>query len=161
MAGENSTLPGKLQLSIMSNSAGQRVRFPLRSLHVDSATNLTVYALLSNEPTHAHCIRLAFGISSPSGDWIFSCSFRSSQSFSRVSGEFGCARMASSAETSDGENELELIVRDASGSDDGSLAATDEIAPLLTPPEKPKINIFTVSYPRKAPRVRFPHFNLI
>ncbi|XP_008230013.1 PREDICTED: uncharacterized protein LOC103329335 [Prunus mume] len=60
--------------------------------------------------------------------------------------------MASSAETSDGENELELIVRDASGSDDGSLAATDEIVPLLTPPEKPKINIFTVSYPRKAPR---------
>ncbi|CAN6688522.1 unnamed protein product [Malus baccata var. baccata] len=42
--------------------------------------------------------------------------------------------MSSSAETSDGEHEVELIA--------------DEIASLLTQPEKPKINIFTFSYPR-------------
>ncbi|KAB2613560.1 hypothetical protein D8674_035876 [Pyrus ussuriensis x Pyrus communis] len=57
--------------------------------------------------------------------------------------------MSSSAETSDGEHEVELIVHDPSASgDDGGAAVADEIAPLLMQPEKPKINIFTLSYPR-------------
>ncbi|KAM1919617.1 hypothetical protein ACFX15_023534 [Malus domestica] len=68
-----------------------------------------------------------------------------------VSGDFGRKRMSSSAETSDGEHEVELIVHDASPSgDDGGAAVADEIAPLLTQPEKAKINIFTLSYPRKT-----------
>ncbi|KAM1373384.1 hypothetical protein ACFX2I_024091 [Malus domestica] len=59
--------------------------------------------------------------------------------------------MSSSAETSDGEHEVELIVHDASPSgDDSGAAVADEIAPLLTQPEKAKINIFTLSYPRKT-----------
>ncbi|CAN6554260.1 unnamed protein product [Malus baccata var. baccata] len=57
--------------------------------------------------------------------------------------------MSSSAETSDGEHKVELIVHDPSASGDGGdVAVADEIAPLLTQPEKPKINIFTFSYPR-------------
>ncbi|XP_068336932.1 uncharacterized protein [Pyrus communis] len=57
--------------------------------------------------------------------------------------------MSSSADTSDGEHEVELIVHDPSASgDDGGVAVADEIAPLLTQPERPKINIFTLSYPR-------------
>ncbi|KAM1545180.1 hypothetical protein ACFX15_044903 [Malus domestica] len=67
--------------------------------------------------------------------------------------------MSSSAETSDGEHEVELIVHDPSASgDDGGEAVADEIAPLLTQPEKPKINIFTLSYPRgtSKDRVRKP-----
>ncbi|TQD79283.1 hypothetical protein C1H46_035120 [Malus baccata] len=67
--------------------------------------------------------------------------------------------MSSSAETSDGEHEVELIVHDPSASgDDGGAAVADEIAPLLTQPEKPKINIFTLSYPRgtSKDRVRKP-----
>ncbi|XP_009365105.1 uncharacterized protein LOC103954974 [Pyrus x bretschneideri] len=57
--------------------------------------------------------------------------------------------MSSSAETSDGEHEVELIVHDPSASgDDGGAAVADDIAPLLMQPEKPKINIFTLSYPR-------------
>ncbi|XP_050160277.1 uncharacterized protein LOC126633750 [Malus sylvestris] len=72
--------------------------------------------------------------------------------------------MSSAAETSDGEHEVELIVHDPSASgDDGGEAVADEIAPLLTQPEKPKINIFTLSYPRGTSEVLtlFPHFNLI
>ncbi|KAI4308383.1 hypothetical protein L6164_031464 [Bauhinia variegata] len=63
-----------------------------------------------------------------------------------------------SAESSDGDHVVELIVRnsDASPTDAVAVAvadtATNEIDPLLTQAERPKINIFTVSYPRRRPR---------
>ncbi|KAK3184424.1 hypothetical protein Dsin_031710 [Dipteronia sinensis] len=62
---------------------------------------------------------------------------------------------SSSTETTDAEQAVELMVCDASASDaDVGVAVTpsDEIAPLLSPSEKPKINIFAVSYPRRKPR---------
>ncbi|KAK2649030.1 hypothetical protein Ddye_016519 [Dipteronia dyeriana] len=62
---------------------------------------------------------------------------------------------SSSTETTDAEQAVELIVCDASASDaDVGVGVTpsDEIAPLLSQPEKPKINIFAVSYPRRKPR---------
>ncbi|KAI4305753.1 hypothetical protein L6164_029100 [Bauhinia variegata] len=59
-----------------------------------------------------------------------------------------------SAESNDGDHVVELIVRDPDTSSAAAVAdsASDEIAPLLTQAEKPKINIFTVSYPRRRPR---------
>ncbi|KAJ7960339.1 Nodulin MtN21/EamA-like transporter family protein [Quillaja saponaria] len=59
-----------------------------------------------------------------------------------------------SAESNDVDHVVELIVRDASPStaDADADSVSDEIAPLLTQVEKPKINIFTLSYPRKKPR---------
>lgn len=59
--------------------------------------------------------------------------------------------------TDDGDHAVELIVRDASSSEDDAAAAvvvSEEITPLLNQGEKPKINIFTVSYPRRKPRVK-------
>ncbi|XP_062150414.1 probable transport protein YPL264C [Alnus glutinosa] len=59
------------------------------------------------------------------------------------------------ASTEDGDDAVELIVRDASALEDDAAAAvvvSDEIIPLLNQGEKPKINIFTVSYPRGKPR---------
>lgn len=62
---------------------------------------------------------------------------------------------STSTETSDGDKAtVELIVCDSSPSAaDGGGTASGEIAPLLTQSEKPKINIFSVSYPRRKPRV--------
>ncbi|KAM1184234.1 hypothetical protein ACFX15_013222 [Malus domestica] len=57
--------------------------------------------------------------------------------------------MSSSTKTNDGEHEVELIVHNPSASgDDGGMAVADEIVQLLTQPEKPKINIFILPYPR-------------
>lgn len=62
---------------------------------------------------------------------------------------------SSSTETNDGDQGVvELIVCDASAPvADGGGTPSDEITPLLTQSEKPKINIFSVSYPRRQPRV--------
>ncbi|XP_057956213.1 uncharacterized protein LOC131149616 [Malania oleifera] len=64
-----------------------------------------------------------------------------------------------SAETIDGEGEhaVEMIPTNATASTaDAAVAvaaaASDEITPLLTDNVKPKINIFSVSYPRRKPR---------
>ncbi|KAJ4730099.1 Nodulin MtN21 /EamA-like transporter family protein [Melia azedarach] len=61
---------------------------------------------------------------------------------------------SSSTETNDGDQGVvELIVCDASAPvADGGGTPSDEITPLLTQSEKPKINIFSVSYPRRQPR---------
>ncbi|KAI4384950.1 hypothetical protein MLD38_003033 [Melastoma candidum] len=66
--------------------------------------------------------------------------------------------MASSEENGGGDcaQSVELVVRDGSiasamSHGDGD-AGSQEITPLLAPSEKPKINIFTVSYPRKKSR---------
>ncbi|KAK9924481.1 hypothetical protein M0R45_032847 [Rubus argutus] len=62
--------------------------------------------------------------------------------------------MASSAESSDGDHDVELnvIVRESiSSSEADGGAVTEEKSPLLTQAEKPKINIFTLSYPRRKP----------
>ncbi|KAM5580554.1 hypothetical protein ABKV19_010014 [Rosa sericea] len=64
--------------------------------------------------------------------------------------------MTSSAESSDGDHDVELnvIAREplSSASEaDGGAAVTEEMSPLLTQAEKPKINIFTLSYPRRKP----------
>jgi hypothetical protein len=71
---------------------------------------------------------------------------------------FGCPDIERKmASTEDGDDAVELIVRDASASEDDAAAAvvvSDEIIPLLNQGEKPKINIFTVSYPRGKPRVK-------
>ncbi|KAK9284962.1 hypothetical protein L1049_024144 [Liquidambar formosana] len=62
----------------------------------------------------------------------------------------------SSAETSDvgeGDHVVEMVASNASASastTDG--VVSEEITPLLTHAEKPKINIFSASYPRKKPR---------
>ncbi|XP_059449003.1 uncharacterized protein LOC132180268 [Corylus avellana] len=59
------------------------------------------------------------------------------------------------ASTEVGDHAVELIVHDASALEDDVAAAvvvSDEITPLLNQGEKPKINIFTVSYPRRKPR---------
>ncbi|RDY13111.1 hypothetical protein CR513_02001, partial [Mucuna pruriens] len=47
---------------------------------------------------------------------------------------------------------VELIVRDAEPDADADADDEDHISPLLSHPERPKINIFTVSYPRTKPR---------
>ncbi|CAN1843469.1 Solute carrier family 35 member G1 [Linum perenne] len=73
--------------------------------------------------------------------------------------------MAASAEISDGDGAVELIVcdvpasastdskGDAAGDADDSV--TEEVAPLLKQPaERPKINIFSISYSRRKPRER-------
>lgn len=71
---------------------------------------------------------------------------------------------ASPPKSSDADHVIELIVRDtppppppplppSSSGDDADDAAIDQIAPLLSHPERPKINIFTASYPRRKPRV--------
>ncbi|TKY49972.1 membrane protein [Spatholobus suberectus] len=61
-----------------------------------------------------------------------------------------------SSESNDASDQvIELIVRDASApSSDAEADADDkdQIAPLLSNPERPKINIFTASYPRRKPR---------
>jgi hypothetical protein len=61
---------------------------------------------------------------------------------------------------------VELIVRDASqpppppsSSDDSVDNVKDQIAPLLSRTDRPKINIFTASYPRRKPRVLFISFD--
>ncbi|KAL5794158.1 hypothetical protein ACOSP7_002752 [Xanthoceras sorbifolium] len=64
---------------------------------------------------------------------------------------------SSSAETTDAEQPVELIVCDASSpeADVGvGITPSDEIAPLLTQSDKPKIDIFSVSYSRRKPRER-------
>lgn len=76
--------------------------------------------------------------------------------------------MASPDESNDADHVVELIVRDASptppppppqppssSSADDLDPSDDQIAPLLSHPERPKINIFTASYPRRKPRVFF------
>ncbi|KAJ1401464.1 EamA domain, partial [Sesbania bispinosa] len=64
-----------------------------------------------------------------------------------------------SPESNNADHVVELIVRDASSSpslppssDETDDAGHDQIAPLLSHPERPKINIFTASYPRRKPR---------
>ncbi|KAG2716917.1 hypothetical protein I3760_03G149400 [Carya illinoinensis] len=67
-----------------------------------------------------------------------------------------------SAEAGDGDHAVvELIVCDetASEADAAAVVVSEEITPLLNQVEKPKINIFSVSYPRRKPReqvTRFP-----
>ncbi|KAJ0052929.1 hypothetical protein Pint_01967 [Pistacia integerrima] len=65
-----------------------------------------------------------------------------------------CETMSSSTETSNGDQAVvELIVCDASRSSaDAEVTASEEITPLLIQSEKPKINIFSVSYSRRKPR---------
>lgn len=61
-----------------------------------------------------------------------------------------------SAEAGDGDHAVvELIVCDetASEADAAAVVVSEEITPLLNQVEKPKINIFSVSYPRRKPRV--------
>ncbi|EOX93321.1 Nodulin MtN21 /EamA-like transporter family protein isoform 2 [Theobroma cacao] len=63
--------------------------------------------------------------------------------------------MAASANMNGGDHTVELIVRGASESaaDGGSAtSASEEITPLLTQSERPKINIFSVSRSRRKPR---------
>ncbi|CAN0914397.1 Solute carrier family 35 member G1 [Linum grandiflorum] len=68
---------------------------------------------------------------------------------------------ASSAEITDGDSAVELVVCDvpalssteSNGDAAGDAAESEEIAPLLKQqPERPKINIFSVSYSRRKPR---------
>uniref|UniRef100_A0A2N9GK68 EamA domain-containing protein n=1 Tax=Fagus sylvatica TaxID=28930 RepID=A0A2N9GK68_FAGSY len=66
-------------------------------------------------------------------------------------------RMASTEavdQDGDGDHEVELIVRDASPSPLLDAVVSEEIAPLLiqAQTQKPKINIFTLSYPRTKTR---------
>jgi len=67
-----------------------------------------------------------------------------------------------SPESNGTDHVVELIVRDipqppplpSSSCDDSRDNAHDQIAPLLSHTDRPKINIFTASYPRrKQPRV--------
>lgn len=63
--------------------------------------------------------------------------------------------MAASADTNGRDHTVELIVLDNSESaaDAGSaVSASEEIRPLLTQSERPKINIFSVSHSRRKPR---------
>ena len=64
-------------------------------------------------------------------------------------GEGGLLRSRMAAEN--GDHVVELVVHDTSPSPPPSLEA--EIIPLLNPVQKPKINIFTISYPRTKTRV--------
>ncbi|KAL2340357.1 hypothetical protein Fmac_008297 [Flemingia macrophylla] len=60
---------------------------------------------------------------------------------------------ASSESNEASDHVVELIVRDASASSsDADADEKDQIAPLLSLPERPKINIFTAPYPRRKPR---------
>ncbi|KAL0550967.1 hypothetical protein IC582_010036 [Cucumis melo] len=52
---------------------------------------------------------------------------------------------------------VELIVREEPPSIVDDVPISEEIAPLLTQIEKPKINIFTISYPRRKPMVNKIH----
>ncbi|XWS36752.1 hypothetical protein CRYUN_Cryun20dG0112800 [Craigia yunnanensis] len=63
--------------------------------------------------------------------------------------------MAASADTDGGDHTVELIVLgDSESAADGGSAASvsEEITPLLTQSERPKINIFSVSHYRRKPR---------
>ncbi|XWS75787.1 hypothetical protein CRYUN_Cryun01aG0122000 [Craigia yunnanensis] len=65
--------------------------------------------------------------------------------------------MAASAATNGGDHKVELIVLgySKSAADGGSAAsasASEELSPLLTQSERPKINIFSVSHARRKPR---------
>ncbi|KAG7012012.1 hypothetical protein SDJN02_26920 [Cucurbita argyrosperma subsp. argyrosperma] len=59
--------------------------------------------------------------------------------------------MASDMNNSEADHLVELIVRDESPSIPDVVSILEEDAPLLTQIEKPKINIFTISYPRRKP----------
>lgn len=77
--------------------------------------------------------------------------------------------MTVTTEISDEDHAVELIVRDASASSpDGSAedgagggsssgSGSEEMTSLLNPSEKPKINIFSVAYSRRKPRVINPN----
>lgn len=56
-----------------------------------------------------------------------------------------------------GDHVVELVVHDTSPSPSPS---PEEIIPLLNPAQKPKINIFTISYPRTKTRVLKPILTL-
>lgn len=59
------------------------------------------------------------------------------------------------ASSEDGDRKVELIVRDVSAPEDDVVVAevvSEEITPFLNQVEKPKINIFSVPYPRRKPR---------
>lgn len=62
-------------------------------------------------------------------------------------------RMASEMIDSEADHLVELIVRDEPSSMPDGAPISEEDAPLLTQIEKPKINIFTISYPRRKPMV--------
>ncbi|KAK4276063.1 hypothetical protein QN277_019053 [Acacia crassicarpa] len=59
-----------------------------------------------------------------------------------------------SSEPDDRDRIVELIVRDASdsGGDADTVAVSEDFSPLLTQPERPRINIFNASYPRRKSR---------
>lgn len=60
-----------------------------------------------------------------------------------------------SLENGGDDHVLELSVREVSALEiDAGGEVPEEISPLLSQAERPKINIFTVSYPRRKPRVR-------
>lgn len=58
-----------------------------------------------------------------------------------------------STETGD-DHAVELIVRDVSAPEADAVGVSEEITPLLTQTEKPKINIFTISYARRKAGVQ-------
>ncbi|GLT28314.1 hypothetical protein SLA2020_032560 [Shorea laevis] len=62
--------------------------------------------------------------------------------------------MAPPSDANDVDHAVELIVLDEPGSaaDDRGASASGEIIPLLTQPERPRINIFSVSHSRRKPR---------
>lgn len=64
--------------------------------------------------------------------------------------------MAGTTENGGVDHVVELSVREASASEIDAVEASEleEISPLITQAERPKINMFTVSYPRRKPRVR-------
>ena len=62
-----------------------------------------------------------------------------------------CARSRMAAEN--GDHVVELVVHDTPPSSSPPLSSEAEIIPLLNPVQKPKINIFTISYPRTKTRV--------
>lgn len=73
-----------------------------------------------------------------------------------------------SSESNAADHVVELIVHDASqpppppppsSSDDSRDNVDAQIAPLLSHTDRPKINIFTASYPRRKPRVFFISFH--
>ncbi|KAJ4842901.1 hypothetical protein Tsubulata_013860 [Turnera subulata] len=65
--------------------------------------------------------------------------------------------MAASTEISDEDHSVELVVCDGpapqpDGINGDGASISEEITPLLKPAEKPKINIFSVSYSRRRPK---------
>ncbi|KAF3443416.1 hypothetical protein FNV43_RR13098 [Rhamnella rubrinervis] len=54
------------------------------------------------------------------------------------------------------DHAVELIVRDVSAPEADGVGISEEITPLLTQTEKPKINIFTISYPRRKAGEQVP-----